>query len=355
METDRRSFVKATGLAAVLGTTGLAGCSGLLGGGGDASGWLYDPSVVAEVPNVAFGSMDYGTFYDNRDQLPASMQEGFTTDPDSPIQPGDIETLAGVGGGDVTADMQSASAFGTVVVTGSFPTSEIESEIEAESEVQPAGSYQDYSLYSVSDLGDGVTGVPASERFQGSGAVAVGEGAMLIGLSAGQGTASPATGTATVETMIDASAGNARRLGDRDGPVTEVQSEVGESMVSVGAEVDPELVTLAQRTSGMGGMQGQLVAGIRGGGFGMDIDGSTTTGTVVAVYDSSQSATDAGLADLVSGMSARFEEEPGITTVSAEQNGAVVVVTVEGDTDTLLEQGAGSGTTFHVEPTGTAL
>lgn len=351
MRTDRRSFVKASGMAAVLGATSLAGCGGILGGGGGgATGdWMYDPTVVADVPNVAFGSMAYGTFYENRDELPESMQGDFQTDPDSPIQPEDIDNLAGVGGGDVSQDMGSMSAFGSVAITGSIPKSDMESQIESEGNAEAAGSYEGYSMYEVQNFDQGMTSVPGSEQFQGSGSVGIGDSAMVIGLSVSQGMDSVATGKNAAETMIDAASGNARQLSAADGPATQVQDRVGDSMMAVGAGVDPELVSVAQQMGGGGqGMGGQMLAGIRGGGFGADIDGQTTTFRFVAVYDSEQSATEAGIADLVSGMSSRFEQQDGIDSVDSQQDGAVVEVTIEGDTQTLAEQGAGAGSTMSV-------
>jgi len=351
MRTDRRSFVKASGMAAVLGATGLAGCGGILGGGGGgtAGDYLYDPTVVADVPNVAFGSMAYGTFYDNRDELPESMQGDFETDPDSPMQPEDVDEIAGVGGGDLSQDGQSMSAFGSVVVTGSIPRSEVESEIESEGEAESAGTYEGYSMYEVSSFEDGMTSVPGSSEFQGSGSVGVGDSAMVIGVSISQGSDSAATGESATKTMIDTSSGNARELSASDGPATTVQDRLGDRMMAFGAGVDPELVSLAQQMGGGGGgMGGQMLAGMRGGGFGADVNGETTTFVFLAVYDSEGSATDAGLADLVSGMSSRFEQEEGIDSVESNQDGAVVEVTVEGDTQTLAEQGSGAGSTFSV-------
>jgi len=351
MRTDRRSFVKASGMAAVLGTTTLAGCGGLLGGGGGgtAGDFLYDPTVVANVQNVAFGSMAYGTFYDNREDLPESMQGDFETDPDSPLQPEDIDDIAGVGGGDVSQDMQSMSAFGSVVVTGSIPRSEVESEVESEGDAESAGTYEGYSIYDVSNFDDGMSGVPGSAEFQGSGSVGVGDEAMVIGVSVSQGMDPGATGENAARTMIDASSGDARQLSGADGPATTVQNRLGDRMMAVGAGVDPELVSQAQQMGGDGGgMGGQMLAGIRGGGFGADIDGETTTFVFLAVYDSEQSATEAGIADLVSGMSSRFEQEEGIDSVEAAQDGAIVEVTIEGDTQTLAEQGAGAGSTLGV-------
>lgn len=347
MRTDRRTFIRSTGAAVVLGATGLAGCSDLLGSGSDgADGWIYDPRVVADVPNTAFGSMAYGTLYDNRDELPESMRDRFQTNPDSPLQPEDLEDFAATAGGDIASDGGSGAAFGSVAVTGSIPRSEFESEIEADESAQSIGSYEGYSLYSATEVSQSVGPVPGSGGFSGSGAVAVGDDAIVAGLSWSSGLDLGTTGEGAVRTMIDASRGNARRLSATDGPAQRVQDRVSDAMIAAGAEVDPELISLGQQLGGQ--MGGQILAGLRGGGLGVDIDGETSTYRVVAVYDDETAATEAGLADLADGMSARFEEQPGIDSLEANQDGAVVVVTLTGDTETLAEQGAGVGPMFSV-------
>jgi hypothetical protein len=357
MQTNRRTFMKAGGVAALLGTTGLAGCGGILGGGGGPSApgdWLYDPSEVTAVPNVFFGSMAYSTLYEKRDQLPESMQGDFEGDTNSPLKPEDIENLAGVGGADISSDMQSMSALGSAVVTGSIPRSKMESEIESEEGTEQTGSYEGFTLYENSSVQNDVAGVPGQEQFQGSGTVAVGDGAILLGFAMSQNAETGATGQDALKTMIDAGSGNAKRLSDTSGSAQQVRDRVGDSMIAVGAGVDPELSDLAQQVggSGGGGFGGQLFAGLRGGGFGADIEGESTTFDVVIVYDSEQSASDAGIADLVSGMSARFEDQEGIDTVESTQDGGVVVVTVAGDTKTLLEQGTNTGGTLSVASPG---
>jgi hypothetical protein len=341
MQTDRRSFVKASGLVAVLGATGLAGCGGLGGGsGGSVQDWVYDPTGIADVPNVAFGTMAYGTLYDNRDELPQSMGASFETNPDSPMQPADIDDLVGVGGGDLSEDGRSAGAFGSIAVTGDVPRAELETRVESEGSAEPTGSYEGYSMYAVSELDDGVGGVPGSGQFQGSGAVAIGEDAMLAGFSYSQGMDVGATGESALETMIDAAGGDARRLSATSGPAQRVQDRLGDAMIVVGAEVDPALLSAAQEL-GAPDMFGAVLAGLRGGGLGLDVDGDTSTYRFALVYDGEGSATDAGIVDMVSELSTRLEDREGVERVDATQDGEVVVVTLVGDTETLARQGAG--------------
>ncbi|MFB6312028.1 MAG: hypothetical protein ABEH64_12715 [Salinirussus sp.] len=344
MQTDRRSFMRATGAAALLGATGVAGCGSILGGGGGSGSWIYDPRVMADVPNTGFGSMAYGTLYDNRDELPQSMRESFQTNPDSPLQPEDIDNFAGSGGGDIADDGSSGAAFGSVAVTGSIPRSELENEVESGDSVESAGSYEGYSLYTAANVDEDVGPVPGPGSFSGSGAVAVGDDAVVVGVSWSSGMDLGVNGEAAVRTMIDASRGNARRLSATDGPAKRVQDRIGDSMLVVGAEVDPDLVSLGQQLGG--GMGGQILTGLRGGGLGIDVDGETSTYQAVVVYESESAATEAGLADLVSGMGGRFEEQPGIDSLESEQDGAMVIITLTGDTETLAQQGAGVGSNF---------
>jgi hypothetical protein len=275
------------------------------------------------------------------------MQDSFRTNPDSPLQPEDIDDMAGVGGGDVSEDMQTVGAFGSIAIAGDIPQSEVESEMESDGSVESAGSYEGYSMYTVSDLEDGVGGVPGSGEFQGSGAVAVGEDAMVAGFSYAQGMDLGASGESAVQTMIDSSAGNAGRLSATSGHVQRVQDRLSDSMLSMGAEVDPDLVSLAGELGG-GGMAGQILAGLRGGGFGADVDGDTSTYRFVAVYENEQAATDAGIADLVSGMKSRIEDQEGVDSLDSTQDGDLVEITLTGDTETLAEQGAGAGPMLDV-------
>lgn len=348
MQTTRRSVLRASGMVAVLGATGLAGCGGILdGGSADSPGdWVYDPAVVASSPTVFFGSMTYGAIYEMRDDLPESVQPTFEEDPDSPIQQSDIENVALVGGGEVEADGQSGGAFGSGVVTGSVPRSELESDLESDDSVESAGSYEGYSLYEATDLQDELGGMPGSQQVNGSGTVAVGDSAVLAGFSFAQNVNTSATGDAAVRTMIDASTGGARRLSETSGPAREVQSRVGDDMISLGASVSADIVDASEDFGPGGEIQDQLLGGLRAGGAGVDLAGQTATMTGVLVYESEGRASDSQVVDIVSGASGNLEGREGIETVEANRDGAVIVVSVEGDLEALAQTGMQTGGGF---------
>lgn len=341
MQPRRREFVKATGLAAVLGTTGLAGCNGILGGGGGggsaAADWQYDPSSLADVGNEFFGSMNYGALYDARDQLPQSMQDGLESSGDSPISPSEIDLLSGVGGASFSMGSGTGAGFGSIAVTGSFEKSTVTDEIESQGSAEQTGEYEGYTLYENASMAGGQ--IPGQPGTSGSATVGAGDGAMVMGVTMSQGSDIGVTGQDAVETMIDASAGNATRLSDADGHVQQLSSNLGDATMVVGAAIDPSLVGFAEQ-SASGGMQQQVVTGLRAGGFTADVDGETTTFTFGIIYESDQRAEDSGIVGLVNGMSTQLEDQqPGIETVEASRDGSFVEVTLTGDTKTLLEQG----------------
>ncbi len=188
-------------------------------------------------------------------------------------------------------------------------------------------------------------------QYDGSGTAGVGDSAVIFGVSAAQGTGPATTGEDAVRASIDASTGNADSLRDNSEYASELSNQIGDAMMTVGGEVDPSLVDTAEQQAGSG-MSGQLIGGIRAGGFGAAVGGETTTFTFVGIYESAQRAEDSGVVGMVQGFSQQFEQQEGVNSVDANQDGATVVVTLEGDTQTLLQQGqsAAPGPTFNVAP-----
>lgn len=357
METNRRAVLKAGGIAALMGSTGLAGCSGgLLGddGGSGSSGpesWQYDPSVLGESPNVFFGSMDYATIYENREFFPEDTRNSLEqTDSSTPVNPEDIDFLSGVGGGNVSMMDNSGSGAGSVAVAGSFDRDAIADEVESQEDSTQVGEYEGYTLYESTTVGQQM-GPDAS----GSATVGVGDGALVAGFAFASGTSTSSSGRDAVETAIDSSTGSADSLRGNNEYATTVADNVGDATARVGGVGDPDLI---DQYSAMAGSQTRTyVDGMRAGGFGMALEGETTTFTVVLAYESSQAAGDTGLTDLVEGFGPQFEQEEGINSVGAEQNDSAVVITVEGDTQTLLQQanqtgGMGGGVASMSAPAG---
>ena len=361
MAPTRRTFLQSSGLAAALGVSGLAGCNSLLGddaAGGAFGDWQYDPSVLTATPNVVFGGMNYGQFYEMRDELPPSMQESFEVDQseDSPVSPEDFEQIVGVAGGDIQPPQQggmgmgSMGLVGSVAITGSFDRQALVDEVESEGEVSQSGEYEGYAVYEVPDFGETPMG-GVGQDYDGTATVGVGDSAVVAGLSMAQGGEVDASGRAAAETMIDASAGNADRLSATTGPAQNVQGRVNDMLMAVGAEVDPDLVGFYQEQMGMTmGQMSSMLNGLRAGGLGADVDPETTSYKFVLVYESASAAEESGITEIFDEESAsQYEEQEGIESVSVSQDGEAIVAEIAGDTQTLLEDGGPTGS-FSVAP-----
>lgn len=341
METSRRSVLKAGGTAALLGVTSLAGCSGILGGGEvSPADYQYDPATLVETQNRFFGLADYAGLYEAREYFPQSTQESFESSEDTPVNPEDIETMVGVGGAQISmSDSGGGTVFGSLGVLGSFDKGTVEDSIQSEGDAEQSGEYEGFTLYentnsASSDVVGG--GVPTDA----TATAAAGDGAVIIGFAAADGEAG-VTGDQAARTMIDAGNGDVELLNDNSDYASSLRDRLGDSSVMMGGEVDPGLVEMATQS---GGMQTQFVNGIRAGGFGMTVDGETTTMSVVGIYTDSQAAEDSGVVELVDFASDQaVDESQGIDSVNAEYDGNAVVVSVEGQTQTIFDQGMGGG------------
>lgn len=353
MQTDRRSVLKAGGVLAALGMTGLAGCSGILGGGDSApADYRYDPSVLAETENKFFGSVDYAGLYKQRENLPESSRESFESAEDSPVPPEDIDSFTGVGGAQITIEgSSSATSFGSVALLGSFGADALQTDLTDDGAEQ-VGEYEGFTLYenagdsSPGDIAGGDTAAVAAVR----------DGVAIFGGAGSSGEAStPVTARQATETMIDAGNGDADRLEPNSERAKQLTDRLGESNVMAGGQVDPALVETAMQMS-QGGAQTQFIEGIRAGGFGMTVDGATTTMNVVVLYTDAETAENSGvqeLADLASRQA--VENNPGLDSVESEYDGNAAVVTVEGETETIFEEGSSAapgGGVAIAEPAG---
>jgi hypothetical protein len=342
METSRRSVLKAGGTAALLSVTSLAGCSGILGGGNvSPADYQYDPATLVETQNRFFGLADYAGLYEARENFPESTQESFESSEDTPVNPEDIETMVGVGGAQISMSGSGGGAFfGSLGVLGSFDKSTIEESIQSEDDAQQSGEYEGFTLYenTGSESSNVVGGVPTDS----TATAAAGDGAVIIGFAAADGEGEPSvTGDQAARTMIDAGNGDAELLNDNSDYASSLRDRIGDSSVMMGGEVDPGLVEMATQA---GGMQTDFVNGIRAGGFGMTVDGETTTMSAVGIYTDSQAAEDSGVVELVDFASDQaVDENPDIDSVDAEYDGNAVVVSVEGQTQTIFDQGMGGG------------
>jgi hypothetical protein len=352
MTTNRRDVLKSGGLAALIGVTGLAGCSGggLLGDGNDAgkTSWQYDPSSLVEAENKLFGSLDYAQIYENRDYLPESSREDYETDSDSPVSAEDIGQMTGVGAGRYTPAEQSGAVFGSVAVTGEFGKDAITGSIGSESEAEKVGEYEGYVLYENAESVTGGAGLDPGT--QASATVGVGDGAIVMGVVSQQQTDVGVTGEDAVRKMIDASNGNAPLLRDNSEYASQVSSEVGGKSMRVGGEVDPDLVATMQQATTT--TSAQFFQGIRAAGFGATIDGETTTFTFTGVYKDGETAKNTGIVGLVNASSEQaVQESEGIDRLTASRNDGAISIEMEGQTKAIFAEdgpAGGAGSTFSL-------
>lgn len=353
MPTNRRTVLKTGGMAALFGVTSLAGCTGgnsngNSGGGSEGSNWQYDPSTLVDSQNRVYGTVDYAQMYENREYLPESQQESFETDSDSPVDASDIDLATGVGGGRASPQAESGAAFGSMAITGSFSKSDITGSMNEESETEQVGEYEGYTLYSNAEELTGSMGPSGSA----SATVGVGDGAMVVGFAGSQQSDVSVTGRDAVETMIDASNGNAELLYDNSQYAQTLTDSVDGQSMQMGGEVDPELVALAQESAGP--QQQQFFAGIRAVGFGANIQGETTSFSFAGIYESSDAAESTGIKGTVQAFSDRVvEDSEQIDSLESERNGDTIIITMSGDTETIFSQaGSSAGTSLSLTQPG---
>jgi hypothetical protein len=335
MDTDRRSVLKASGVAALLSTTGLAGCSGLLGGGGGTTNWQYDPGTLRETESKFFGAADLAGLYEARQQLPDDVTGGVENTENSPINPEDLERASGVGGLTIPMSSESSSeGFGSFAITGSFSASDITDEVEQSEDAQSAGEYEGYSLWE--NAGESVSA--GGMTGDSSGVIGIRDGTMVVGAAGTNEGAASVTGEQAAKTMIDAGNGETELLANNNEFVQTLSDNLGSGTMQFGGTVDPALI---EAFAGMGGSGSQFTNGFRAGGVDMAINGETTTITGVGVYEDAEAAEATGIKTIIDGFSEELTNQEGFNSVEAEYSGSAVVMTIEGDTQTLFEQGAG--------------
>ncbi len=350
MTTSRRDVLRGAGLAALLGTTGLAGCSGSSflsdgsGGGDGVTSWQYDPSTLAETENRFFGSMDYEQIYENRQFLPESTQSDFETDSDSPVAAEDIGQITGVGGGRYAPRDQSGAVFGSMALTGEFTTEDFTESIDDESDTERIGEYEGYVLYENAESSTTVTDIDSSQ----SAVVGLTDGTLVMGIVSQQQSGVDVTGEDAAKQMIDASQGNAPLLRDNSEYASQLTDAVDGESMRFGGEIDPELVATMQQVTDPA--SAQFFDGVRASGFGMTIDGETTTFSFTGIYESGEAADETGLVGVVDGGSERaIEENEGLDSLEASRSGAAITIEMEGQTQTIFESDVPAGTTANDE------
>lgn len=356
MQTDRRSVLRAGGVLAAMGMTGLAGCSGIMGGGeppGPAD-YRYDPSAIAEAKNKFFGTVDYAGLYEQREYFPESTRKSFESSEDSPVSPENVDTMTGVGGAQITVgEGTSTAVFGSIVVLGSFPGSAIESNLKDDGATK-LEEYEGFTLYE--NAGSAADSDIASNQ-NTTAVAAVRDGVVIAGVAGSQGeAATDVTSEQAARTMIDAANGNVDRLEPNSETAKQLGERFGDSSVMFGVEIDPGLITALEAMSGQGqsSMSTQFVQGLTAGGFGMTVDGETTTMEGALLYEDATAAEESGVVELVDLTSEQLvAENEGLDTFEAEYADNAAVLTIEGKTETIFEEGTsatGAGTDASVSP-----
>lgn len=358
MESRRTFLKKSGGLAALLSIGSLSGCmggSGILGGdGGDGGGsgtsyrnWLYDPAVVMDAKNRMFLTYNIESLYENKEALPAeffTQMEQANSETDA-VDVKELEHLSG----QFYANLQGAMSGGqtpgggSFVVSGSFDSGKLETSIkedsDPETEYTSKGSYSGYTLYEMKDVqSDG--GMGAGTQQEASGGLGFNDEDIVVGVTTGT---DAATGIDAAKASIDASKGKVKRYHKASDNAKTLMDMLGDPTFATGAELDPSLMELAtmavedQRAR-------EMIDGLIGGGFGGTIQGETTEGKMIALYeeeDQPPADTAKALLDVAKSAEPKAFEE--INDISVEKDGRALVMTMTMDTKALWED-YGEGT-----------
>lgn len=338
MRLTRRSVLRAGGLAAV---GSLAGCTGVLGsapGGPRPRDWQFDVGAVSETPNRFFGTVDHAGLAENREYLPASVRETVETAAYTPLGAEAVEAMAAVGGiqfGDYSTG--SSVTFGSAVTLGSFDRAAIEEMVRSEGDPDAERDYGGATLYEGVDGQEagGLQGVPGDDTPFTMAAVAVDDGTVVVGSVSVRGrNAGMVLAADVVEAAIDAAAGEGPRLHGADSNLRRLAESTGESTVTAGVSAAPALLGRYRQAEGA---VGAVATGLEAGGIGLTVDGATADVTLAGLYEDAASAEATDAVALVESFAAERDEGAAIENVEATYDGEAVVVTVTGETQSLLD------------------
>lgn len=378
MDTNRRSVLKASGIAALFGATGLAGCSGVVGGDSPAD-WQYDPSILTEARSKFYGSVEYTDLWAQRDKLPPSVRQGLDRIEETdrfPFAPSDLGYSSGVGGFSVVTSAGIPALFTSTATTGSFTAEEIQETVSMSLGislsdnplVEAAGSHGGYTIYRMRSPGEGGGGgtgsgdsaEPAglSSPSMGDAAFGIDDGAVVAGNAASFGPGG-ITAEQTVRMMIDAGGGGGvPSVQASNEHLQGISGRIGGDTFRVAASFDPAAVTLvttlnsaalslfsgllgtfdptgasAAATSVAEDVLDVVYDNLRGIGLGVDVGDETTTITFVLSYNWADSARSTGLVQIFDLAGTEAETSPAIDSFDAEYDGREIVVEATGPTE----------------------
>lgn len=285
MTQSRRTFLRASGVSALL---GLAGCTGVLeddeslaqaSGQPDYSSWLYDPKDLLGIDTRGFASYDVESVMEQRDELPEDPFQGLE-EANQELEGIDLTeighmTLVGGSSLDFARDDSAtgpSSAGASFVVEGSFDVDEIQTQIEEESDSSAeyeTGSYEGYELYYGDD---------GNEYSDTTVAFALDSEHVLVGTVED----ADVTGRDAVETMIDANQGDADRYYDQSEYAQLLIDQLGEATVIMGAQFDLGTIVRDQISDERART---LVDGLYAAGMAGTLNGETTDNEIILAYD----------------------------------------------------------------------
>lgn len=332
MTHSRRTFLQASGAAALL---GLSGCTGVLdddeglGNSGPPghTSWLYDPKDLLGVETRGYATFDIESVLAQRDSLPSDPFEGLEQ-ANEEIDQVDLEEFSRmtmVGGS--TLNAENPELGGSFVLEGSFDVETITDEIESsgnDSQYE-TGSYEGYELY----YGEQVN------EFQGttnSFAVAINENNVVVGGS----NSDAMSGRDAAETMIDTNNGDQARYYNQSDYAERLVDEFSGTTMSMGVEFD--LGTLIRDQIQDDNVR-LLLSGLGAAGMAATIEGETATNEILLVYEEDAEVPEDTARDL---LDRAREEEPAafeqFGDVSISSGDRTLRFTMEVDTQQLWEQ-----------------
>jgi hypothetical protein len=331
MQSSRRSFLKTSGLAALLGVVGTAGCletvdDAVGGGPPDYANWLYDPAEVYDSDYVGFGTFDVQSVYENEDELPEGMmdqveevnEEADFVDLDA------MENVTGIAYGLPNQDLGG----GSMVVSGEFDVDAITAEIENEApEEYETTTHGDFTLYTMTREHPAEDGPDTN-----SATVAVSGDHVLVGGMQAPGV----TSADAVTTMIDAGGGDVPRLHEENEDADELVSQLGDATLVVGGTFDADLTNFTDDATPDEVVD--AVDDLVAVGVASDVDGDSVEHTMALVYATEDDASTEDVEDALD----RVEEtnDPAgdqLEDRSVSRDGRAVLVSTTGETEALFE------------------
>ena len=332
MTNTRRSFLQASGAAALL---GLSGCTGVLdddeglndSGPPAYTSWMYDPRELLGVETRGYATFDIESVLAQRDSLPSDPFEGLEQ-ANEELEVVDLEEfsrMTAVGGS--TLNAENPELGGSIVLEGSFDVDAITERIESEGDSSQyrTGSYEGYDLY----YGE------QENEFQGttnSFAFAINEEHVVVGGS----NSDAMSGRAAAEAMIDTSNGDRTGYYNRSDYAERLVNEFSGTTMSMGVEFD--LGTLI-RDQVQDDRVRLVLSGLGAAGMAATIDGEMATNEILLVYEEDAEVPEDTARDLLD--EARNQQPEAFEQfedVSISSGDRTLRFTIEVDTQRLWEE-----------------